>query len=135
MPRIFVIDEREFPDPDPKLELDQVRQTFVPFFPDLANAEATGPAKRGDDEVYEFKRKVGTKGEAQDYPWIRKWGKYLTSGGSYIQQQIKLARKDGAPATAIYKRETGKWATIDDVTNPRTRTGLGLPPLEGAPPC
>lgn len=62
MARIFVYDGRQFPDPDPKLTTDQVRQSFANLIPELANAETLKPVKRGEDEVIEFKKRVGTKG-------------------------------------------------------------------------
>ena len=61
MPRIFVYDNREFPDPDPNLAVDQVRETMASFFPELATATVQ-ERQRGDDTVYEFQRRVGTKG-------------------------------------------------------------------------
>ncbi len=59
--RVFVYDGREFPDPDPKMSVDEVRQSMTSFFPELANAESK-PSKRGDDEIIEFRKRVGTKG-------------------------------------------------------------------------
>lgn len=61
MTRVFVYDGREFPDPDPKLSNEEVRQSMTNFFPELANAESI-PSKRGDDDIIEFKRRVGVKG-------------------------------------------------------------------------
>ncbi len=59
--RVFVYDGREFPDPDPKMSVDEVRQSMTSFFPELANAESK-PSKRGDDDIIEFRKRVGTKG-------------------------------------------------------------------------
>ncbi len=59
--RVFVYDGREFPDPDPKMSIDEVRQSMTNFFPELANAESK-TTKRGEDDVIEFKKRVGTKG-------------------------------------------------------------------------
>lgn len=59
--RKFVYDGREFPDSDPDLTPDQVRQSLTAFFPELANAEIQ-ERKEGDDDVFEFRRRVGTKG-------------------------------------------------------------------------
>lgn len=59
--RIFVYDGREFPDPDPKMSNDEVRQSLTNFFPELANAE-TKLSKRGDDDIIEFIKRVGVKG-------------------------------------------------------------------------
>lgn len=61
MARKFVYDGREFPDPDPELKVDEVRQHFAHFFPELSNAE-TKESKRGEDTIHEFKKRVGTKG-------------------------------------------------------------------------
>lgn len=61
MARVFVYDSREFPDPDPNLSVDAVRQHMASFFPELSNAE-TKETKRGEDTIVEFKRRVGTKG-------------------------------------------------------------------------
>ena len=62
MPRKFIYDGREFPDPDPKLSVDEVRQTLAHLLPELSNAE-TRTSKRGNDDVYEFKKRVGVKGD------------------------------------------------------------------------
>jgi len=59
--RVFVYDDREFPDPDPNMSTDEVRQSMTNFFPELANAE-TKQSKRGEDDIIEFTRRVGVKG-------------------------------------------------------------------------
>ncbi len=61
MARIFVVDGREFPDPDPKLPVDEVRKQLGEFFPELANAD-TREEKRGEEVRYVFTRRIGTKG-------------------------------------------------------------------------
>ncbi len=61
MARVFVYDGREFPDPDPTLTPDEVRQRMTDFFPELANAEVR-EQKRDEDTLYELVRRVGTKG-------------------------------------------------------------------------
>lgn len=61
MARVFIYDNREFPDPDPKMSTEEVRQSMSSFFPELANAD-TQLSKRGEDDVINFKRRVGTKG-------------------------------------------------------------------------
>jgi len=59
--RIFVYDGREFPDPDPHMPVEKVRETMAAMMPELANAE-TRTGKRGDDDVFTFEKRVGTKG-------------------------------------------------------------------------
>lgn len=61
MARIFVYDGREFPDPDPTLEVEAVKEKMTDFFPELANAD-TKQTTRGEDTLYEFIKKVGVKG-------------------------------------------------------------------------
>lgn len=61
MSRIFVYDNREFPDPDPGLTVDQVKESMARFFPEIATADVR-ETKRGEDTVHEFVRRVGTKG-------------------------------------------------------------------------
>ena len=61
MARIFVVDQREMPDPDPSLPIEQVQRLFSDFFPELASATFT-QTPRGDDTVVVFDRSVGTKG-------------------------------------------------------------------------
>ena len=61
MARIFVYDDREFPDPDPEMSVDQVKSTLSDFYGEIANASVK-ETKRGDDTIYEFQRRVGTKG-------------------------------------------------------------------------
>ena len=65
MARIFIYDSRQFPDPDPKLSVEDVRRQFAEFFPELANAE-TREEKRGEDTVYTFSKRIGTKGKRKD---------------------------------------------------------------------
>ncbi|MBA7630920.1 hypothetical protein ES703_38446 [subsurface metagenome] len=59
--RVFVYDGREFPDPDPTLSVEEVKQMMSGFFPELANADVK-ETDRGEDKVFQFQRKVGTKG-------------------------------------------------------------------------
>ena len=61
MARIFVYDDREFPDPDPEMTVDQVKATLSDFYGEIANASVK-ETNRGDDTIYEFQRRVGTKG-------------------------------------------------------------------------
>jgi PRTRC genetic system protein C len=59
--RIFIYDGKELPDPDPALKVDEVRQSLTQYFPELSNAE-TKETKRGEDQVFTFAKRVGTKG-------------------------------------------------------------------------
>ena len=61
MARIFVYDGREFPDPDGGMTVEEVKATLSDFYGEIANASVK-ETKRGEDTVYEFQRRVGTKG-------------------------------------------------------------------------
>lgn len=63
MARIFVVDNREQPDPDPQRPIEGVKAMFADFYPEVATAD-TVTTPRGDDTVIEFRRRAGTKGEA-----------------------------------------------------------------------
>jgi PRTRC genetic system protein C len=62
--RIFHYDGRAFPDPDPKLSVEDVRRHLADFFPELANADSR-EEKKGDDTIYAFSKRIGTKGRQQ----------------------------------------------------------------------
>ena len=59
--RKFIYDGREFPDPNVDWDPDRVRQSLATLMPGLSNAEVKHRTE-GEDEIYEFTRRVGTKG-------------------------------------------------------------------------
>lgn len=65
-----------------------------------------------------------------DYPYIRAWNKVVfNSHGAYLQLQLQVAREEGAPHTAIYKRTPSAdvpagWATVEGVTGEGAREDL-----------
>ena len=61
MARIFVYDGRKLEDPDPEMTVEMVRDSYADFFGDLVNA-AYKEEQAGDDTVYTFQKRVGTKG-------------------------------------------------------------------------
>ena len=61
MARKFIYDNREFPDPDPSLPVEEVRKQLSEYFPELANAD-TREEKKGEDTHYVFSKRIGTKG-------------------------------------------------------------------------
>jgi len=60
--RVFEYSGMELADPGSTMSPDQVRDTYSAAYPELANAEVTGPETRGDKLVYTFKRAAGAKG-------------------------------------------------------------------------
>lgn len=60
--RTFIYDGREFPDPDPNLGVEDVRQHYANFFPELSNAEAKDLGVKDGRRFWEFNKRVGSKG-------------------------------------------------------------------------
>jgi len=64
--RKFIYENKEYPDPDPAMTVDDVRQNYAQFFPELASAETKSEVKKkGTPDQYTeytFKKRVGTKG-------------------------------------------------------------------------
>lgn len=62
--RVFVYDNRQFSDPDSTLTVEQVKQNFQAFFPELATATVKESKDPKDPEttIYQFTRQTGTKG-------------------------------------------------------------------------
>lgn len=56
-----------------------------------------------------------------DYVMIRAWGQFMGSYAYSTRAELATAHEDKAPTNAIYKREDGTWATIDDVKSSITR--------------
>jgi len=61
MTRVFIADNREFPDPDPTLAISEVQRLLADFLPELHNAEIKELDKDGK-HLIQFIKKVGTKG-------------------------------------------------------------------------
>ena len=61
MARQFIYDGRTFPDPDPRLSVEDVQRQLADYFPELVTAD-TREETRGDDTLYTFARRIGTKG-------------------------------------------------------------------------
>ena len=50
-----------------------------------------------------------------DYVLVRAWGIFMESSNAYIRDQVAIAHEDKAPTNAIYKQDSGIWATIEDL--------------------
>lgn len=61
MARQFVVDGVSYPDPGPDVTPEQFKAMMVTFLPELANADMT-QEKQGEDTIYRWKKRVGTKG-------------------------------------------------------------------------
>ena len=60
--REFVYNGTIIPDPNPTLSPEQVRDTLVAAYPEIATASLTGPEVKGEAARYTFSRAIGSKG-------------------------------------------------------------------------
>jgi hypothetical protein len=49
------------------------------------------------------------------YQYIRAWGQIEHSSEFYINDQIALARKENAPADAMWRGRSGKWHCLSEM--------------------
>ena len=50
------------PDPNPQMDVEQVRSMYATQFPEIATAALTGPEAVGDKLVYRFERAIEIRG-------------------------------------------------------------------------
>lgn len=60
--REFVYNGTVIPDPNPALTPEQVRDTLVAVYPEIATAALSGPEMKGDVARFNFSRAIGSKG-------------------------------------------------------------------------
>lgn len=60
--REFVYNGTVIPDPNPAFSPEQVRDTLVAAYPEIATASLTGPEIKGDTARFNFSRAIGSKG-------------------------------------------------------------------------
>jgi PRTRC genetic system protein C len=62
LPREFFYNSSRIPDPDPKMDIEKVRDLLAPSYPEIATATMTGPEDTGTALRYTFSRAIGSKG-------------------------------------------------------------------------
>jgi len=60
--REFVFESHSLPDPGPALTVEQVREMYIPAYPDITTATVVGPEAIDGRLRYTFTRAIGTKG-------------------------------------------------------------------------
>ncbi len=56
-----------------------------------------------------------------DYKYIRAWERIMGGLPCYLEMQLQKARAEGAPETAIHRRNDGTWATFEDIVAESTK--------------
>ena len=59
----------------------------------------------------------------KDYRFVRAWGAMMHSHKVYIDTQVERARREGAPADAIYRGED-RWHTVGEVNAAGTLSAM-----------
>ena len=62
LPRVFEFQGRQLADPNPDLNLDQVKEVLAVAHPSITNAEIKGPEVTSTAQVYKVQTNYGTKG-------------------------------------------------------------------------
>jgi PRTRC genetic system protein C len=60
--RVFLFNGSKLPDVNPEFSVEQVRDTYVNTYPELATAAVEGPTPMDGTMQYVFTRAVGAKG-------------------------------------------------------------------------
>ena len=60
--REFVLDCKTFPDTDPSMSVEQVREMYIPAHPEITTAAVTGPETVDVKMRYTFSSAIGDKG-------------------------------------------------------------------------
>jgi PRTRC genetic system protein C len=60
--REYLYGSLKLPAPNPAMTPEQVREAYLPAYPELATAAIEGPEISGDKMTYRFVRAVGAKG-------------------------------------------------------------------------
>jgi PRTRC genetic system protein C len=60
--REFIYNGTVIPDPNPSMSPEQVRDTLVAAYPEIATAALSGPEVKGEAARYTFSRAIGSKG-------------------------------------------------------------------------
>lgn len=62
MTRLFLFNGIRLPDPNPTMNVDDVKAMYAAQYPELATAIVNGPEAVGDKMRYTFDRAIGSKG-------------------------------------------------------------------------
>lgn len=60
--REFVFESHVLPDPDPEMDVEQVREMYMPTYPEITTASVEGPVFEDGKRRYTFVRAIGSKG-------------------------------------------------------------------------
>ena len=107
MARIFVYDDREFPDPDPQMSVDQVKATLSDFYGEIANASVK-ETKRGRRRHLRVPAAGGHQGRLPQRSELKEGARWTTGHlpvcwrqrrrrtSSILELTAELTRPDGA---------------------------------------
>lgn len=56
--------------------------------------------------------------QVENYLFIRAWNTFRAKDAEKLQRILALAEEEHAPHNALYRTQTGKWRTYNDLRNP-----------------
>lgn len=59
-----------------------------------------------------------------DYPFLRAWNRMMGSNADWSAARVALARRENAPADAIYLNHDGQWERYANISSFMTRSVL-----------
>lgn len=108
-------------DPSSAFSLEQVRDFYSATYPEILNADIEGPAVQGNQQVYTFRRAVGTKG-ATEHNAVRQ----ALETGSFVAQP--------GNSVAIQHIDTPLARSLITIAHSRYRTSAPLMPTPASLP-
>jgi PRTRC genetic system protein C len=107
MARRFIYDGQELGDPDPKMSIEEVRQTHAVFLGELYNATHT-EKKDGEDTIITFTKRVGTKGAWPEFCQPGWCAVEKRNYGSYENIEFEL-QDNSTKADAALLTKAAEW--------------------------
>lgn len=83
----------------------------------MSRAEQIEAESQARHELRPELEAIGSSVNPEDYVCIALWGEALGSYPYYIEEQQIKASRDGAPLTALFKRDDSTWATLQEMQN------------------
>ena len=111
--RKFVFNGTRLQDPDLAMSPAQVKDFYAGIYPELVNAEVSGPIQSGEDLEWTFKRTTGTKGRRGARP----------TDAPFV---VRLAREAGVAAADKSDRGAGRYNLAQELHELLNRKGTPI---------
>lgn len=111
-----------------RLEREAAKEAAEALSDSEATAERAAEIEQAEAEYAQLRAEVleaeGSSVDPSDYTAVALWGEVMGSYPYYIEAEQIRASNDGAPLSAIYKRDNGRWATVHEIQNESLKAQL-----------